>query len=91
MSNQNDIDIEANGGVQRADSTRQTLTDAHQTAGAQSEREASGTVDIDDLTKLYDLDDDGVVTVEVMNQNIDAEEVVTVLGPSGRGEQAGSR
>jgi NitT/TauT family transport system ATP-binding protein len=78
-------DIEADGGAQHADST-QTAADAQSTAGAQSGQAASGAVDIDSLTKIYDPDGDSVVAVEEMSLDIGAGEFVTVLGPSGCGK-----
>ena len=87
MSNKNNIDIKADDGAQRTDSARQTGVDAQQPkVDAKSDRGASGAVEIDDLTKIYDPDGDRVVAVEDMSLDIGAEEFVTILGPSGCGK-----
>ena len=49
-------------------------------------REKTGAIAIEDLTKVYDPEGDGVVAVEDMTLDIGAEEFVTVLGPSGCGK-----
>ena len=76
-----DIDIEAETAAQQSSGTQQPATGVETTRPA-----ASGAVDIDDLTKIYDPDGDSVVAVEDMTLDIGAEEFVTVLGPSGCGK-----
>lgn len=46
----------------------------------------TGTVNIQDLTKVYDTGDGDLTAVEDMDLHIEAEEFVTVLGPSGCGK-----
>ena len=83
MNDSND-DIEADGGAQRTETTQRSAADVQQpTTGTGS---ATGAVDIDDLTKIYDPDGDSVVAVEEMSLDIGAGEFVTVLGPSGCGK-----
>jgi NitT/TauT family transport system ATP-binding protein len=87
MTDTDNIDIEAETDAQHADSTQRTAaTDQQSTADTESGRAASGAVDIDGLTKIYDPDGDGVVAVEDMDLDIGAEEFVTILGPSGCGK-----
>ncbi|WP_435076939.1 ABC transporter ATP-binding protein [Halococcus sp. AFM35] len=87
MTDTDNIDIEAETDAQHADSSQRTATiDQQPTADAESGRAASGAVDIDGLTKVYDPDGDGVVAVEDMDLDIGAEEFVTILGPSGCGK-----
>ena len=48
--------------------------------------ERTGSIAVDDLTKVYDPEGDGVVAVEDMSLDVGAEEFVTILGPSGCGK-----
>lgn len=82
MSEQNqDADHESETETNDVRVTRRVEGDS--TAGR---GEQTGSIAIDDLTKVYDPDGDGVVAVEDMSLDIGAEEFVTILGPSGCGK-----
>ena len=56
------------------------------TEGETDRSEKTGVIAVDDLTKVYDPEGDGVVAVEDMSLDVGAEEFVTILGPSGCGK-----
>lgn len=64
--------------------TEEPTTDTETESTARTD--ATGAIDIDELTKIYDPEGEGVVAVEDMQLHVGAEEFVALLGPSGCGK-----
>ncbi|ADJ13427.1 ABC transporter ATP-binding protein [Halalkalicoccus jeotgali] len=66
--------------------SNQSQTTREQTAEGEPTPGATGAIDIEDLTKVYDPEGERVVAVDDMDLHIGAEEFVALLGPSGCGK-----
>ena len=68
------------------DTETEALQNSQHTEAEADQTAATGAIDIDHLTKVYDPEGDHVVAVEDMSLDIGAEEFITILGPSGCGK-----
>ncbi|MDL5363030.1 ABC transporter ATP-binding protein [Halalkalicoccus sp. NIPERK01] len=66
--------------------SNQSRTTRERTAETESTPGATGAIDIENLTKVYDPEGENVVAVDDMDLHIGAEEFVALLGPSGCGK-----